>query len=39
MDGRNKGFIKVWIAEGWKERATDRPGLKLSSNLAILFPL
>ena len=34
------GFIKGWIADGWRERerATDRP-IIISSKLIIFFPL
>ena len=39
MDGRKNDFIKGWIANGWKERATDRSVIIFDNNVIIFFLL
>jgi len=39
VDGEKNDFVKRWIANGWKEKATDRPVIIFDHNLIICFPL
>jgi len=39
MDGWKNGFIKGWIAVGWRVRLTERPVMKFSNNFIIHFQL
>jgi hypothetical protein len=38
LNGRKNDFIKGLIANGWKERTTDRLVIIFGNNLLIFFP-